>query len=199
MRNKKIFQRHAQNRVGEFDISTLKNNDGNDFVSWQFNGETTLRHVTLENEKNATYVVAMLQEICNTLEAVGPATKQLLAGIPEPIEVKSKDDKFIISGINQVPNSASKKQLFFISMDLPFAQKRFCQEYEINKVKTLSDHRDASFGLNYGVLIKELRLLTRAIFIVDKSDKVVYVEYVKELGSEPDYEGALKALSASIA
>ena len=90
MRNKKIFQRHAQNRVGEFDISTLKNNDGNDFVSWQFNGETTLRHVTLENEKNATYVVAMLQEICNTLEAVGPATKQLLAGIPEPIEVKSK-------------------------------------------------------------------------------------------------------------
>lgn len=88
--------------------------------------------------------------------------------------------------------------IIFISMDLPFAQKRFCQAYDINKVKTLSDHRDASFGLNYGVLIKELRLLARAIFILDKDDKVAYVEYVKELGSQPDYDGALKALSAAI-
>ena len=84
--------------------------------------------------------------------------------------------------------------ILFISMDLPFAQKRFCQAYDIKKVKTFSDHRDSSFGLNYGVLIKELRLLSRAIFIIDKNDKVVYVEYVKELGSQPDYESALKAL-----
>ena len=84
--------------------------------------------------------------------------------------------------------------IIFISMDLPFAQKRFCQAYNIKKVKTLSDHKDGSFGLNYGVLIKELRLLSRAIFIVDKNGKVVYVEYVKELGSPPDYEAALKAL-----
>jgi thiol peroxidase len=84
--------------------------------------------------------------------------------------------------------------IIFISMDLPFAQKRFCQAYDIKKVKTLSDHKEANFGQNYGVLIKELRLLSRAIFIVDKSDKVSYVEYVKELGSHPDYEAALNAL-----
>jgi len=84
--------------------------------------------------------------------------------------------------------------IIFISMDLPFAQKRFCQDYNIKKVKTLSDHREANFGSNYGVLIKELRLLSRAIFILDKDDKVTYVEYVKELTSHPDYDGALKAL-----
>lgn len=84
--------------------------------------------------------------------------------------------------------------IIFISMDLPFAQKRFCQEFDINKVKTLSDHRDADFGEKFGVLIKELRLLARAIFILDKEDVVRYVEYVKELGNPPDYPAALEAL-----
>ena len=84
--------------------------------------------------------------------------------------------------------------IIFISMDLPFAQKRFCQEFEINKIKTLSDHRDASFGVNYGVLIKELRLLARAVFILDKTDTVRYVEYVKELSHPPNYDTALKVL-----
>ena len=84
--------------------------------------------------------------------------------------------------------------IIFISMDLPFAQKRFCDAYNIKKVKTFSDHKDGNFGLNYGVLIKELRLLSRAIFIIDKDGTVRYVEYVKEVGSQPDYEGALNAL-----
>ena len=84
--------------------------------------------------------------------------------------------------------------IIFISMDLPFAQKRFCQEFDINKVKTLSDHRDANFGNAYGVLIKDMRLLARAIFIIDRDDKVVYVEYVKELGMGPDYDAALNAV-----
>lgn len=121
---------------------------------------------------------------------------KLIASVP------SLDTPVCDLQIKRFNDEASKMSkdvaIIFISMDLPFAQKRFCQEFEINKVKTLSDHRDASFGLNYGVLIKELRLLARAIFIVDKDDKVTYVEYVKELGSQPDYEGALKALSASI-
>jgi thioredoxin-dependent peroxiredoxin len=86
--------------------------------------------------------------------------------------------------------------VIFVSMDLPFAQSRFCQEFEIEKVETLSDHRDASFGENFGALIKELRLLARAIFIIDKSDKVRYVEYVKEISSHPDYDAALKALKS---
>lgn len=81
-----------------------------------------------------------------------------------------------------------------ISMDLPFAQKRFCSTAGIEKIKTLSDHRDASFGLAYGVLIKDLRLLSRSIFIVGADDRVKYVEYVKEVTSHPDYEAALKSL-----
>ena len=84
--------------------------------------------------------------------------------------------------------------IIFISMDLPFAQKRFCQENSINKVKTLSDHRDADFGLKYGVLIKELRLLARSIFIIDKENKVRYVQLVSEISSPPDYDAALDAL-----
>jgi thioredoxin-dependent peroxiredoxin len=84
--------------------------------------------------------------------------------------------------------------IIFISMDLPFAQKRFCQAFDIKKVKTYSDHREGDFGLNYGVLIKELRLLSRAVFVVDKENKVQYVEYVKEITKQPDYTQALDAL-----
>jgi len=84
--------------------------------------------------------------------------------------------------------------VIFISMDLPFAQKRFCQAYDIKKVKTFSDHRDADFGMKFGTLIKELRLLSRAIFVLDRDNKVTYVEYVKEVSSHPDYEKALEAL-----
>ena len=78
-----------------------------------------------------------------------------------------------------------------LSMDLPFAQKRYCGAAGIDKVKTASDYRDASFGQAYGILIKEHRLLGRAIFVVDKNDTVQYVEYVKEVTQHPDYDSAL--------
>ena len=81
-----------------------------------------------------------------------------------------------------------------ISMDLPFAQKRFCSTAGITKVQTLSDHRAASFGQAYGTLIKELRLLARAIFVVDSSGTVRHVEYVKEVTSHPNYDAALEAV-----
>jgi len=84
--------------------------------------------------------------------------------------------------------------ILFISMDLPFAQKRFCSAADINNVKALSDHKSADFGLKYGVLIKDMRFLSRAIFIIDKEDKVRYVEYVTEQGQQPNYEAALKVL-----
>lgn len=84
--------------------------------------------------------------------------------------------------------------IYTISMDLPFAQSRYCGANNITNLKTLSDHRDASFGTSYGVLIKEQRLLSRAVFIVDKDDTVRYVEYVKEVGTPPDYDKALEAL-----
>ena len=84
--------------------------------------------------------------------------------------------------------------VIFISCDLPFAQKRFCQANEIEQVKTFSDHRDVSFGQSFGVLIKELRLLSRAIFIAGADNKIKYVEYVRELSTQPNYESALLAL-----
>ena len=81
-----------------------------------------------------------------------------------------------------------------ISMDLPFAQKRWCGAAGVTNVQTLSDYRDASFGMAYGVLIKELRLLARAVFLVDKGGKIQYLELVKEVSKEPDYEAVLNAL-----
>lgn len=81
-----------------------------------------------------------------------------------------------------------------ISMDLPFAINRFCTAAGIDRVKTLSDHRDASFGTAYGVLIEELRLLARSVFIVDKDDAVRYIEIVPELSNHPDYDKVLDAL-----
>lgn len=83
-----------------------------------------------------------------------------------------------------------------ISMDLPFAQKRFCAAEGIDNVITLSDHRDASFGTNYGVLIKELRLLARVVFIVDREGVIRYRQIVHEATNEPDYEEVLNALKA---
>lgn len=84
-----------------------------------------------------------------------------------------------------------------VSMDLPFAQKRWCGAEGIDRVETLSDHKYASFGENYGVLIKELRLLNRAIFIVDKNDKITYIEMVEENHDHPDYDRALDALKSA--
>ncbi len=81
-----------------------------------------------------------------------------------------------------------------ISMDLPFAQKRWCGAAGVEKLQTLSDHRDGSFGNAYGVLIKELRLLARAVFIVDQKGVIRYKEIVKEVTKEPDYDAALAEL-----
>jgi thiol peroxidase len=80
-----------------------------------------------------------------------------------------------------------------VSMDLPFAQKRWCNDFQVDKVKMLSDHKDASFGAGYGTLIKELRIESRAIFVIDRNNKVRHAEYVKEVADHPNYEAALSA------
>ena len=86
-----------------------------------------------------------------------------------------------------------------ISMDLPFAQKRWCGAFGVDKVKMLSDHKDGSFGANYGTLIKELRIESRAIFVVDKNNKIRHAEYVKEVADFPNYDAALSAAKAASA
>jgi len=81
-----------------------------------------------------------------------------------------------------------------ISMDLPFAQRRWCGAAGVKNVQTLSDHRDASFGNAFGVLIKELRLLARAVFVVDNEGVVRHIQIVNELTNEPDYDAVLKVV-----
>jgi len=81
-----------------------------------------------------------------------------------------------------------------ISMDLPYAAKRFCSTAGIEKVEVLSDHKDASFGMAYGVLIKELRLLTRSMFVIDQNGTIRYKEIVPDTTKHPNYEKAIEAV-----
>ena len=84
-------------------------------------------------------------------------------------------------------------EIYSVSMDLPFAQKRWCGTYGVDNVKMLSDHKTGAFGESYGTLIKELRIESRAIFVVDQENKIQHVEYVKDVADHPDYETALSA------
>ena len=88
-------------------------------------------------------------------------------------------------------------RLLTLSMDLPFAQQRWCGAAGVERVTTYSDHRLASFGLAYGVLIKELRLLARAVFVVDRGGLIRYAEVVPEVTHEPNYEAVLQAVKAA--
>ncbi|MBD3401335.1 thiol peroxidase [candidate division GN15 bacterium] len=88
--------------------------------------------------------------------------------------------------------------LYSMSMDLPFAQKRYCAQKSVDQLQTLSDYKDASFGENYGLLIEELRLLGRAVVVVDKDDKISYMQIVPEVTEEPDYDSALNAVKEAL-
>ncbi len=83
--------------------------------------------------------------------------------------------------------------IFTVSMDLPFAQKRWCDAFAVDRVKMLSDHKSGSFGTSYGTLIKELRIESRAIFVVDTDNVIRHVEYVPEVADHPNYEATLTA------
>ena len=88
-------------------------------------------------------------------------------------------------------------KVYAISMDLPFAQKRWCGAFGVDHVKMVSDHREGSFGQAYGTLIKDLRIMSRAIFVVDPSNVLQHVEYVKEVADHPNYDTALAAAKAA--
>ncbi len=100
----------------------------------------------------------------------------------------------------EVAGMGEKAQVYVISTDLPFAQKRFCGAENIENIQTLSDHRDVTFGRSYGVLIQGGpldRVLARALFVVDPSGTIRYVQAVPEIAQEPDYDAALNALKAA--
>ena len=89
---------------------------------------------------------------------------------------------------------------YTVSLDLPFAQGRFCSAEGVANMKTISDVHDQSFGKNWGVLIESglpLKLLTRAVFVVDKNGKVTYAQYVPEVTDHPNYDAAIEALKAA--
>lgn len=98
---------------------------------------------------------------------------------------------------NEEAGKLSNINVLTISMDLPFAQSRWCGAEGVDTVETLSDHRAGDFGRNYGLLIEELRLLARAIFVIDENNEITYVEYVEEVGSHPDYEKVIQHLQAT--
>ena len=85
-----------------------------------------------------------------------------------------------------------------VSMDLPFAQQRWCGAAGIDRVKVLSDHRDAAVGLAYGVLMEEVRLLARAVFVIDRTDRVCHSQLVREVADAPDYDAVLAAVTAAL-
>ena len=85
-----------------------------------------------------------------------------------------------------------------VSLDLPFAMNRFCGAEGITNIQSASDYQDRNFGQNFGTLIEELKILTRAIFVLDADGKVTHAEYVPEVTSEPDYDAALSALKAQL-
>ncbi|MFN3412643.1 MAG: thiol peroxidase [Thermoanaerobaculum sp.] len=90
-------------------------------------------------------------------------------------------------------------KVLVISMDLPFAQSRFCTTEGIANLEVLSDHRDANFGLTYGLLVKEMRLLARAVLVINRRGEIVYQELVPEIGHEPNYDAALEAARRALA
>ncbi len=99
--------------------------------------------------------------------------------------------------LNEEITKMAGVDVFTISMDLPFAQKRWGSSFAVDRVRMLSDHRDASFGEHYGTLIKELRIESRAIFVVGKDNTITYAEYVKEVADHPNYDAALAAAKSS--
>ncbi|ENQ3079186.1 thiol peroxidase [Bacillus multifaciens] len=132
---------------------------------------------------------------------LSPVTLETYKGAVKLISVVPSIDTGVCDAqtrrFNEDAASIENAKVLTISVDLPFAQKRWCAANGLENVATLSDHRDLSFGEAYGVVMKELRLLARAVFVVDSNDKVVYVEYVSEGTSHPNYEAALEAAKAA--
>ena len=135
--------------------------------------DTTLQPVTLASSAGKVRLITVVPSIDTPVcDSMTRRFNQEAAQLPEQVEI------------------------YTISLDLPFAQKRWCGNAGIDRVKTLSDYQDRSFVLNYGLLIKELKLAARAVLVIDASDRISYLQLVPEVTSEPDYEAALTAVRA---
>jgi thioredoxin-dependent peroxiredoxin len=136
--------------------------------------------------------------IANDLSPVNLATDagktRLLISVPSlDTAVCSLEAKTFSDRAKELSDNVA---VYVISADLPFAQKRFCGSEGIENIKTLSDHRELSFAKNYGVLIKELSLLARTVWVVSPDNKITYKQIVQEATQEPDYNAAIAAAQA---
>ena len=132
---------------------------------------------------------------------LSPVTLDTYKGAVKLISVVPSVDTGVCAAqtrkFNEEAAGLENVKVLTISVDLPFAQNRYCATEGLENAVTLSDHRDLSFGKAYGVAIEELRLLTRAVFVINSEDQVTYVEYVSEATNHPNYEAALEAAKAA--
>lgn len=135
--------------------------------------DNALQPVTLDTAKGKVQLIAVVPSIDT--------------GVCDTMTRKFNQDAAVL------PDNVA---VYTISMDLPFAQKRWCGNAGIERVQTLSDYQERSFGENYGLLIDELKLLARAVYVIDTDGKVAYREIVSEVTDEPDYAAALNAVKA---
>lgn len=159
----------------------------------------------------------------NPLTLIGPELKQgdkapdftVVDGSLKPVTLKDTGNQVrIISVVPSLDTPVCDAQtkrfneeaaklpgvdILTVSMDLPFAQKRWCGAFGVDKIKMLSDHREGSFGAGYGTLIKDMRIESRAIFVVDQNNTIRHAEYVKEVADFPNYEAALSAAKNALA
>jgi thiol peroxidase len=122
-----------------------------------------------------------------------PTLLSVLPSLDTPvcaIQTKTFNEK--LSAIGDRANAIT------VSLDLPFAQNRFCGAEDITNIRTASDYQDRNFGQNWGTLIEELKIMCRAIFVLDADGKVVYAEYVPEVVDQPNYDAALEALQSQL-
>lgn len=132
-----------------------------------------------------------LPDFTLTDNGLGSVSRKELTGMRVFVTVPSLDTGVCdleVRNFNAKASALTGVHIYAVSMDLPFAQARWCGVAGVDAVKTLSDYHSRSFGIATGTLIEELMLLTRAVFIVDATDTVVYAEYVPEITNHPEYE-----------
>lgn len=162
--------------------------------AFQFKGPVTLLGPELKAGDSAPDFTVLANDLT-------PVTLADSKGVVRIISVVPSLDTGVCDAQTRRFNEEAAKldgvKVLTISVDLPFAQARWCGAAGIENVQTLSDHRDLSFGLAYGVVIKEHRLLSRAVFVIDANDKITYAEYVPAAGQHPNYEAAIAAAKAA--
>ncbi|MDA3733072.1 thiol peroxidase [Niameybacter massiliensis] len=159
-------------------------------VTFQGNPITLAGHEVKVGERVPDFLA-----VNNSLETVSAETfkgKRIYVSVPS-IDTDVCDLE--VRRFNEEAVNLKGAKVYVISMDLPFAQARWCGAKGVDKVMTLSDYKDHSFAHNFGTYIEELGLLTRAVFVINEEDEVVYVEYCSEVTNEPDYKAALDALN----